>query len=71
MNNLFNAIQVAAGFTDDQMASALGLKPATYKQRRKRMCGEYRIKELKGLYEAAPTKAKPLILQAVEDFIIF
>ena len=70
MNNLFNAVQTAAGFTNEQMANALGLKPATYEQRRKRMCGEYRIKELRGLYEAVPEPAKHLILQVVEDYIV-
>lgn len=69
MNNLFNAVQVAAGFTREQMADALGVALPTYDQRRKPMCGEYRIKELRSLYNAVPEPAKNLLLQAVKKYI--
>ena len=65
----FNAVQAASGLKNAEVASACGIAQVTYQQNRKKDPGTWKLEELKSYYGKVDDFAKPLLLQAVEDFI--
>ena len=65
----FNAVQAASGLKVEEVAKACGISKSTYDNCRLRKPGYWRLKELKLYYNSMEDYAKPLLLQAVTDFI--
>lgn len=65
----FNAVQAASGLKNPEVASACGISKATYQQNRKTDPGTWKLEELKGYYDGVDDSTKPLLIQAVVDFI--
>ena len=65
----FNAVQAASGLKNAEVASACGIAKITYEKNRKKEPGTWKLEELRGYYGEVDDFAKPLLLQAVADYI--
>lgn len=64
-----NAVQAVSELKNAEVASACGISKATYQQNRKTDPGTWKLEELKGYYGGVDDSTKPLLLQAVADYI--
>lgn len=64
-----NAVQAVSELKNAEVASACGISKATYQQNRKTDPGTWKLEELKGYYDGVDDSTKPLLLQAVADYI--
>lgn len=65
----FNAVQAASGLNAEEVAKACGISKSSYDNSRLSKPGYWRLRELKLYYNSIEDYAKPLLLQAVTDFI--
>lgn len=65
----FSAVKAAAGLTNEGVANACGIAKVTYETSRKDSPERWKLEELRGYYNGIEDYAKPLLLQAVADFI--
>lgn len=66
----FESARRASGLTIEQAANACGVSPATYANREKTDCDQFRLAELQRFFSALNESAKPILKEAVEDIFL-